>query len=204
MRKLDNSHNGFNGNDLKPDRGNIIMRRWFVVLAILMALVIALFTGGCEVFKFRKEDNKDTTSVNKGIIASSDTSSKGSVKTEEGKVKETADWWRVIQQFPRDTNITNNNYYPQPATVIYEGGNATKESEYKNTDSSWQVDMRNFMLQWSDSMNAKIERIEKTKHSETKGIGTTIIMLVIVGLFVLSKGYNLWKSNYQIIKKQKV
>ena len=204
MKPIDNSHNRFDGKGLKPDRDNIIMRRWFVVLAILMAIVIAVFTGGCEVFKFRKENHSDTTS--KKLTTLTDTSSQtgGSVKKEETKSKEENEWFKMTLQYLKDSKPGDpvNNIYPAPATIIYEGGKGSKEETKTSIDSSFYLNTQKLVAMALDSMSRKMDSIEKTKHVETKGLGLLAIVLIGVGLIALNKGFTVLGNRYTITKKQ--
>ncbi|MEO0312289.1 MAG: hypothetical protein RIQ89_1946 [Bacteroidota bacterium] len=181
---------------------NIKIKLLWLLMALLIAWLVSLFTG-CEVLKQKKSAKADSTSVKKQSTSIIDSNNAGSVSTAENKTKEESEWWRVIKQFAKpDTNVTNNYYHQgQPATIIYEGGRGTKEEASKQTDSTWRNQFLSMVADALDSMNHKIESIDKGKHSQTKGVGLVTLLLLLGGFFILSNGAGFILKKYKISKR---
>ena len=178
----------------------------FIVLAAIGLVVWLLFfsMAGCEVFKFRKQSKEDSAAVKKATIISTDSTNGGSVKKETINVKEFFDWWKVTQQFqPKSGDTTINNFYPQPATIIYEGGRGTREESKSSIDSNYYTNIMKMMMATFDSTNRRLDTIEKTKHSETKGLGVITLVLLGVCLLIANKLLGFVGNNYSISKKIK-
>lgn len=164
-------------------------------------IILILFLSGCELTKQIKHSTSDSTSLNKSTVNAVDTSKGGSVKTTNTTTKEDFDWYKITQLFSqnKDTSINNTNVYP--STVIYEGGKGTKEQVSNTIDSSWFKNQLSFMTLTIDSLNKKIETYSKDKHSETKGVGLIMVIIIVVcgmiAYFLLSKIL----GGYTIVKK---
>lgn len=182
-------------------KDNTIKSLLLILLAVVCILFTLLLCSGCEVFKFRKENKTDSTAVKKKIAVATDSSNGGSVKKEETKSKEENEWWRLIQHYGRDT--VTNNFYPQPATIIYEGGRGNKEESTSTVDSSYYQNMMRMVAMSFDSLNRKVDSIENKKHSETKGVGLITLLLVAGGAVVLLKLMGWVGSNYSFVKVKK-
>ncbi len=186
-------------------RFNIKMTIIFLLLCVLMGLLVCTFSS-CEILKHKKSETLDSTRIIKTVVAIKDTTSAGVVSKEKTTEKEANEWWRVIQQFQPhggDTTIVYNNHYPQPATVIYEGGKGSREATAERTDSAWINSVMTMVATSLDSMNKKLTTIEKDKKSETKGVGLLTVLLLGVGFVLLNYLLGFVGSNYSIVKKQK-
>ena len=165
--------------------GDLILK-----LAVLTALTLAFLCSGCEILKTTRENKTDTASVKKTILAVQDHNEGGQVRTEDNHSIEESEWFRVTMKYlaeNKNSDTTINNFFPQPATVIYESGNTRRQEENKLVDSSWYQHMMKLIALSVDSMSRKVDNYEKTKHSETKGIGWITISLIGIGLIALNK-----------------
>ncbi len=175
---------------------------WLSPLALI--IVVSMSFASCKILHTKKANSNDTTSLKKTELTSKDSSAKGGVKTDSSKTKEDYEWWRVIlSQQKGDTNIYNINSYPQPATVIYEGGKGSREEQKHVYDSAWDNRMTVLVAQTIDSMNRKISNLEKNSRSETKGVGLITIILIGAGFLIANRLLGFVGSNYTITKKQK-
>ena len=169
---------------------------------VLLIWLIFFPITGCEVFKFLRQNSSDSTAVKKTAVTNSDSTAGGSVKKETSNSKEESEWWRIIQQYqPKGGDTTINNFYPQPATIIYEGGKGSREEIKNTTDSSWYSNIMKMMADTFDSTNRRLDTIERSKHSETKGLGLVTIVLIGVGLLIANKLLGFFGNNYRIAKK---
>lgn len=164
---------------------------------ILLLLLVALC--GCEVLKHKSTNRVDSTSVKKSIAVDSSSLNAGSVKKEDKKSIEENEWWRIIQQFPRDTNVTNTNVYP--STVIYEGGKGKKEETQHTYDSAFLTQFATSVKTMFEQTLLRIEQLEKNKSSEFKGLGLLTMIAIALGVVVFFKGIGWLRNKYSIIKK---
>lgn len=183
------------------DRHYYISRALFLLLSIIMALVVILFASGCEVLKGKKHTVSDSTSVKKQEVVINDSTRSGSVKKEETNSHEENEWFRLTMQYLQahpggDTSITNNNYYPQPATIIYEGGKGKKDEHTTTTDSSFYLNIMRFIAASNDSLSRRIDIMDKNKKSETKMFQLLPLALVLAGLYLLSDVYKGAKQKF--------
>jgi hypothetical protein len=159
-----------------------------IKLATLIALTIAFLSSGCEVFKTFKENKSDTASVKKLTVTTENENEGGAVKTEDNRTHEENEWFRVTMKYltdKKDGDTTINNFITQPATVIYEGGKSSRDEETKVVDSTWHHNTMKMVALAVDSISRKVDNYEKTKHSETKGIGWITVLLIGIGLIIL-------------------
>ncbi len=178
-----------------------VFRVLYALLIGFIAFFIMLMASGCEILKTRKEVRNDSTNVKKTEVVRTDSSSSGSVKTENTKTKEDYEWFRLILQgMPRDTSVSITNVYPQPGgTIIYEGGKGSRQEDKSVQDSSWKMELMRFNAMMFDSLNRKMETIAVSKHSETKGVGLGLTILIILGAQILFKVLG-WKlGHFKII-----
>lgn len=176
------------------------MKTIFLLLALLIAAVVVFFTSGCEILKTRQEVKADSTHVAKTVTVNNDSVNAGNVKKTDEKSKDSYEWWRMIVP-GKDTNIVNNNFYPQPATIIYEGGKGVREESKQTTDSSWLQRILQQMTATLDSNNVRLQKLETSKHSETKGLGLWAMIALLVGVYIVLNigGYAI--KNFTITKK---
>ena len=176
----------------------------FIRLATLVALTIAFLFSGCEVFKTFKGNKTDTASVKKSATIVENSGEGGTIRTEDNRSHEENEWFRVTMKYltgNNDRDTTINNFITQPATVIYEGGKSSRDEERKLFDSSWYQNMMSMVGLAVESMSRSVDNYEKTKHSETKGIGWVTILLIGVGLMILTKGLGFLAKKYAITGK---
>jgi hypothetical protein len=180
---------------------------WGLLATVAIFLAIFLSSGcGFEFSKSKKQTYVDSTNVSKKISQTADSSAGGAVKTDKTKITQNEEWWRIIQEWnARDTGsktVINNNTYPQqPTRLIFEGGTSSRQEQRNITDSSFYMNIIKMLAIQFDSSNKRFEAIEKNKHSETKGVGITLLLVAVgVALIVIivSKGYI---GKYSIIKK---
>lgn len=188
------------------DRETTMFKWVFWLLAIVIIALAVSMALGCDSFKHFTGSKSDTTHVDKKNLAVVDTSAGGSVKKEDTKTHEENEWFKLTLQYLQshpngDTTITNNNYYPQPATVIYEGGKGSKDEHKSTIDSTFYFNIMRMIAASTDSMSRKIDNYEKTKKVEAVGFKWIPMILVLVGLFVLYEVYKGFKSKYQLVKK---
>jgi hypothetical protein len=181
--------------------------KWKLVwglLALLMALVIVLFCTGCnfDMFKTKAERRSDSTAVSVQRHGSSDSTAAVTTSREDTRKKEDVEWWRIIQQFQPGRDTTINNFYTQPATIIYEGGKGSKEETTSRFDSSAFVQLNLFWKDRFDSLQVRIEDIQKRKES-SGGIGLTTLLLVALAVILLPQLLKWVGSNYSFTKKIK-
>lgn len=161
------------------------------IIKILGLVAIILLMISCQVLKSKKSISSDSTSVKKEVLAITDTSKGGSVKT--NTTKEEFDWYKMTQLFdqnkakPGDTKV-------YPSTVIYEGGKGSKEST--TIDSSWFKNALAIMQAKVDSTNKKYEEDQKNKSSESKGLGLWLIAICFGVYWLLTKGISFLTSKY--------
>ncbi|MGQ0738641.1 MAG: hypothetical protein ACT4OJ_06235 [Bacteroidota bacterium] len=201
---VNNSHYGFNGKDPKPDNGR--WRTLWIMLALLIVILIAVFSSGCnfDLFKSKTERKGDSTAVSIQKEARKDSSSGMTVSKEESRKKEENEWWRIIQQFePKRGDTTINNFYPQPATIIYEGGKGTKEENTSRFDSSAFLQLNQWWKDKFDSLEYKFQEATKNKESHSSGLGFTALLLVALGVIIIPKLLSWIGSNYHLTKKPK-
>lgn len=173
---------------------------WLALLGLI--IVVTMLFSSCKILHTKKVKSNDTTSVKKTELNSKDSATKGAVKTDSSKTKEEFEWWRVILSQQRgDTNVYNFNSYPQPATVIYEGGKGSREEQKHVYDSAWDNKITVLVAQSIDSMNRKISNLEKSSLSETKGVGLITVILIGAGFFIANLLLGYVGSNYTIKKK---
>lgn len=184
-----------------------VFRVLYALLIGFIAFFVMLMASGCEILKTRKEVRNDSTNVKKTEVVKTDSSSSGSVKTENTKTKEDYEWFRLILQgMPRDTSVSITNVYPQPGgTIIYEGGKGSRQEDKSVQDSSWKMELMRFNVQMFDSLNRKMEEIAVKKQSETKGLGAISIILIILASQILLKllGGPLGRHKINITKTEK-
>lgn len=168
------------------------MKFWIKVILFITAFFTACyFLLGCSVIKGKRSTSSDSTGVKKEILAVSDTSKGGSIKT--NTTKEEFDWYKMTQLFdakqktPGDTKV-------YPTAVIYEGGKGSKEST--TVDSTWFKNAMSLMQAKLDSTNAKFQETEKNKESESKGLGVWLILICLAGYWILTKGIGFLTSKY--------
>jgi hypothetical protein len=167
----------FNFNEKPP------VNKWLLWLAVVLLLWLLFVLPGCEIIKHTKKSNTDSVSVSRKNTSTIDTTQSGGVSKSSTLSKEDFDWWKTTLHFGehKDTNIYNFHNYPQqPATIIYEGGKGTKETQTNTLDSNW---IKNALTQYKneyDSSHLKSELKEKDKESETKGLGLWAIILIVV------------------------
>lgn len=175
---------------------------WLALLGLI--IVISMLFSSCKILHTKKTKSNDTTSVKKTEIATKDSSTRGVVQSDSSKTKEEFEWWRLILSQQRgDTNVYNINSYPQPATVIYEGGKGSREEQKHLYDSAWDNRMAVQVALAIDSMNRKIDSMEKNSRTETKGVGLFTLLLVGAGFLIANKLLGFVGSNYSITKKSK-
>ena len=182
----------------KPDWS---LFKWYLVGAALLILAAALCSS-CEILKTRSELKADSTHKATLAIDTKDSTAGGAVSKINYESKDDYEKWRAIFTYPRDTNVSVTNVYPQPTTVIYEREKGTKTEATNKTDSSWFVNVFKHLFNALDSTNSKVDRIDKSKHSETKGLGLFTIVLLLLGYLVVSKGADFVFSNYSFTKKK--
>lgn len=171
----------------------------FAALAITIAILIILFASGCEVLKSKRQSYSDTASVKKTELVVKDSSAAGNVKITDEKRKEDYEWFRLIlQNWPKDSSVTN--IYPQPATIIYEGGKGRSETAMIRRDSAWDNKLTLLVANTLDSMNRRMEMIEKKKQSETKGVGLVTLLIVGAIFLLVNRLLAFAGSNYKIQK----
>lgn len=176
---------------------------WLALLGLI--IVVAMLFSSCKILHTKKANSNDTTSLKKTELTSKDSATKGGVKSDSSKTKEEFEWWRLIlSQQNRDTNIYNINSYPQPATVIYEGGRGSREEQKHVYDSAWDNRMTVLVAQSIDSMNRKISNLEENKKTETKGVGLITVILIVVGSLIGYRLLGFLGGNYTITKKSKL
>ena len=159
-------------------------------LATLLALTIAFLASGCETSKSFQSTKNDTTSVKKSVEALDIINQGAALRTEDNRSHEENEWSRLTLKWlaeKNDGDTTINNLITQPATVIFETGRSNRDEATKIVDSSWHQSLVKMIAASSDSMSRKIDNYEKTKHSETKGIGWITISLLGIGLIALNK-----------------
>lgn len=162
----------------------------FIRIATLIALTIAYLCSGCEVLKTFNRNKSDTTSVKRSAVAVDNTHAGGGLRTEDNQSHEDNEWFRVTMKYlaeKKDGDTTINNFIPQPATVIYEGGRSTRDEESKVVDSTWYHSMMKLTAMAVDSMSRKVDNYGKTKHSEMKGVGWITVLIVGLGIIILNK-----------------
>lgn len=175
---------------------------WLALLSLI--IVVSMLFASCKILHTKKTNSNDTTSVKKTDLSTKDSSTKGGVKTDSSKTKEEFEWWRLIlSQHRGDTNVYNFNSYPQPATVIYEGGKGSREEQKHMYDSAWDNKVTVLVAQSIDSMNRKISNLEKNSRTETKGVGLITVILIGAGFLLANRLLGFVGSNYTITKKSK-
>jgi hypothetical protein len=170
-------------------------------LAAAIGTVVLFMASGCEILKNKKTLASDSASFNRKIAAKSDSVHSGQVSTSESTSKAAFEWWKTTIQYPRDTTI--NNFYNPPATVIYEGGKGTKEESSFSKDS---IFYNQLIKQFQDSLSAmskKIETTEKSKQSETKGVGLLMFILIALGVCVVTNGAGRLFKSFKIVRVSK-
>lgn len=177
---------------------------WFLgILACLLFWLLLLSAAGCEILKGKHHTTSDSITVKKQTVTGQDSTQSGSVKKEESQVHEETEWFKLTMQYLQahpggDTTI--NNYYPQPATVIYEGGKGKKDEQTKSTDSSFYINIMRFIAASNDSLSRRLDVMEKNKKSETKGLQLLPLALLLAGLYVLSDVYKGAKQKFLLRK----
>jgi len=188
--------------DYKPPVWKLIL----IVAALLSFIVFCL--SSCEVLKKSSSSSAENTSLQKQTTATTDSSTGGALKKQNSITKEDYDWFKTTLQFAapaKDTNITNIYNYTQPgqpATIIYEGGKGSRQTEQTTIDSTWFKNALSQMQQQLDSTNTKLSAAQSQKHTETKGVGL-ITVLLIVGGGLLAYRLLGFASNFTIVKKVK-
>ena len=170
---------------------------WWLLLVVFMLLTVFMATG-CEVLKLRRESKADSTHVSKQNTDVVNNTSEGSIKKTEQKSKDDYELWRMIVP-GRDTTI--NNFFTQP--IVYEHIKGVKEETKNTTDSTWMMNVLRYVKTGFDSVNFKMQVLERNKHVETKGLGLWMMVLVVAGTYLVLQilGYSI--RNFQIIKKSK-
>lgn len=141
-------------------------------------LLIALLLCGCEVIKAKKSSSTDSVQVTKSAVSAIDTGNSGQVSKNETKTSEAFDWYKMTQ-------LIEQAKPGDPKVVVVEGGRGSKEQTSTGIDSNWVKNYLTYQKNTSDSTSRQSEVTEKDKHSETKGLGTfMIVLIVIAGIFV--------------------
>lgn len=156
---------------------------------------------GCEIMRHSKTDKQRLDQVNKSSSVLTDSGTGGNVKRQNNSSKEDYDWYKITQQFKPDTNITKIYNYPQPATIIYEGGKGTKEQTSTSIDSSWFKNQLSLLQSRYDSLTAISEAKLKDSKTETKGVGLITALLIGAGFLIVGKSLGFITSKYSIVKK---
>ncbi len=175
----------------------------YVLMIVLLAIIVAVFSSGCSIEKFFSRQRSDSTIVAKTQTEKKDSTSAGSVNTTNNKSKEDYEWWRVIlENMPKiDSNVTVNNIYPAPARVIYEGGTGKIEQEVNSKDSTWFYQLALLIKATTDSTNKRIDNLEKKKDVSTPGLGLWTLIIVAGGAVIFFKLLGYAGSNFTITKK---
>lgn len=184
---------------MKNKKDYYMPRLWFVIMLLLLAFVVALFASSCTMLKTRQENKTDSTHTKAVTIATKDSSASGALNKTNTLSTDEYEKWRAIYTYPRDTNVTINNIYPQPTSIIYEREKGIKTEDKKQVDSSFNYRLINTMFAALDSTNKKIEQLSKSNKTSFLNMWQ-IIGLVAAAYLVLSivgKGI----SNYSIVKK---
>jgi hypothetical protein len=175
-----------------------------IALYVFAFFALCLMLHSCEILKTQKSVDQESSALSKKNSGLIDTSSAGAVKKNETNSKENYDWFRMIQQFPQqkgDSSVTNVYNYPQPATVIYEGGTGTREQTSTTIDSTW---FKNAITSFSstiDSLTNKIAVMESSKQSETKGIGISMVIIIVICGFIAYFLIKWGLKRFKIVKK---
>lgn len=175
----------------------------YVLMIVLLAIIVAVFSSGCSIEKFFSRQRSDSTTVAKSQTEKKDSTSAGSVNTTNTKSKEDYEWWRVIlENLPKkDTNVTVNNIYPTPARVIYEGGTGKIEQEVNSKDSTWFYQLALLIKATTDSTNKRIDNLEKKKDVSTPGLGIITVILIASAVAVFFRVISYVGSHYKLSKK---
>jgi hypothetical protein len=163
---------------------------------ILIGILIMCFSH-CRVVRKVNRNSSDSTSLRKVSALAVDSGTGGSIKKSTTDTKETFDWSKLTIQYPRDTNVTNIYNYPQkPATVIYETGKGTKETQSQTIDSIWFKNAISSLTVTIDSLNARVSEYHKEAKTESRGLGVWLILICLAGYWILTKGIGLVTSKY--------
>ena len=159
----------------------LVLKFWVILLLILAFIVIVLFNS-CAVVKHKSSKDSRTDSVSRKASSLTDSSAGGLLSKTNST--EQSDWWRTTVQFPRDTNITNIYNYPQkPATIIYEGGKETKQTQ--TLDSGWFKNALSNMSSQVDSLSKRLEESNKDKKSKST---IWLYVAIAAGILIAWKG----------------
>ncbi len=174
---------------------------WAILILLLCA--IAAILSSCAVIKHKSSKSSSIDSVSRKSSSLIDSSAGGLLSKTNST--EQSDWWRTTVQFPRDTNITNIYNYPQkPATIIYEGGKETKQTQ--TLDSGWFKNALSNMTLQVDSLSKRLEESNKDKKSKPS---IWLYVAIVAGIWLAWKGIGLawtWFTGkyHLLIPKNKV
>lgn len=153
-------------------------------LYTLFVFLISL--PGCEVIKAKRSASTDSVHVSKSAVSAIDTTGSGQVSKTETKSKEDFDWYRMTQ-------LIEQAKPGDPKVVVVEGGRGTREQTSTGIDSNWVKNYLSYQKSTSDSASKQTEVTEKDKHSETKGLGAFMVVLICIGVLVayiiIDKGF---------------
>lgn len=180
----------------------LVLKLWVILLLILAFIMVVLFNS-CAVVKHKSSKASQTDSVSRKSSSLTDSGTGGLLSKTNST--EQSDWWRTTVQYPRDTNITNIYNYPQkPATIIYEGGKETKQTQ--TLDSGWFKNALSNMTLQVDSLSKRLEESNKDKKSKPT---IWLYVAIVAGILIAWKGIGLawtwFTGKYSIlIPKNKV
>lgn len=157
----------------------------YTIVGVIIFFTCLLIMGmcGCEVIKGKKSVQSDSTHVVKAEAVKTDSTKSGIVTKTD--ISEMYEKWKTTLTFPRDTSVTNVYNYPRPETIVIEK-EVGQKTETKS-DSSWYFNFQSSVFTAIDSLNRKIDSYEKTKSSETKGVGLTLVIIIAIAAVVLGK-----------------
>jgi hypothetical protein len=144
-------------------------------------IIISLFIlSGCEILKSKRTSRIDSTGssrIDSGRVVKSD-----------GGSKRDSTYFRETIYFGRDTNVFNtttpvNNYYP--TQIVRESGTVSRDEWLRLLDSANKTKV--------DTSSKAVTVEEKSKKSETKGVGLITMILIAVGMVILNKSLGLFQ-----------
>jgi uncharacterized protein YceK len=157
-----------------------------VLLVILLVIIVALLSGGCNVLKHKQTSEVDS-SYSKVVADIASQLKKETVNSE-------TDWWKKTFEYPPvniggDTTI--NNYYNYPTRVIVEGGRNNTNSVTETKDTSAKIS--------SEEKQVSSEQTVKDKQSKPMSLWVLAISWAAWEILKMVVGY--FKGKYSIIKK---
>ncbi len=182
--------------------GNTLFR-----IAILVALTIAYLCSGCETSKMVNQVKSDTASVQRSGLSTAQDTEAGTARKEETASRDENEWMRLTLQYMASQHggdTTINHFITQPSTIIYETGRSRHEEEKKTSDSSWLIAAMKSMAMSYDSLSHKLENVEKYKHSETKGLGLTAVLLAAAGLIIVNQAFRFITRKHSITTPKQI